>query len=370
MLMNIDINMIPIPVMVLQKVQENWIIKAVNAQFLSYEKFEEESLIGNNFNTLFHRAEEVGLVSCMQSVISTAKDISFEAWSGSLMSKVDENTLLFSYLMEKRPYSFRDLVDPIDDNLNVYLKKAIANREFFIEYQPQIDTNSGEVIGMEALIRWRHPHLGVITPDQFIEEAQKSGLIIEIGNWVLQSACIQIKEWYEEGFDPGKMSINLGAKHLEDASLVPYVSDTLYRTGCKASWLEFEVSEGFVDATNRQAVQNLNALDDLGVDFSIDDFGTASTSLNLLKQLPISALKIDTSVVHGIDSGEGEILDAILAVGESMGMDVIAEGVETASQQSYLNDKGYKVMQGYHFSKAIEADEIRKMLKRKENILK
>ena len=186
--MNIDINMIPIPVMVLQKVQENWIIKAVNAQFLSYEKFEEESLIGNNFNTLFHRAEEVGLVSCMQSVISTAKDISFEAWSGSLMSKVDENTLLFSYLMEKRPYSFRDLVDPIDDNLNVYLKKAIANREFFIEYQPQIDTNSGEVIGMEALIRWRHPHLGVITPDQFIEEAQKSGLIIEIGNWVLQSA--------------------------------------------------------------------------------------------------------------------------------------------------------------------------------------
>jgi EAL domain-containing protein (putative c-di-GMP-specific phosphodiesterase class I) len=215
---------------------------------------------------------------------------------------------------------------------------------------------------MEALIRWQHPKLGLLTAEHFMDMAIKNGLIIEIGQWVLQSACSQIQAWYQEGYNPGKMAVNLGALELDNRELVPFVSDTLYRTGCKASWLELEMSDDDLNGATQLSLENLNALDKLGIDISIDDFGTASTSLNYLKQLPITSLKIDGSLTQKKSSDDQTILEAIIALGQVMGLNTIAEGIESEAQKTLLQEKGCSVMQGHHFSKAVDASEIKMML--------
>ncbi|MCW8905788.1 MAG: EAL domain-containing protein, partial [Sedimenticola sp.] len=214
------------------------------------------------------------------------------------------------------------------------LRQAVEKKQLRLLYQPQWDLQSGRIIGLEALIRWRHPELGMISPARFIPLAEESGLIHPIGRWVLDSACRQGRKWLDRGFDFGRIAINIAGPQLQRGNLLNEVQRALDSSGLPTHHLELEVTEGFIMQQAESAISQLQALRDLGVTLAIDDFGTGYSSLSYLKRLPIHKLKIDQSFVRDIpeDQNDMAIADAVIAMGRSLGLTVIAEGVETRAQ--------------------------------------
>ncbi|MGL1959441.1 MAG: EAL domain-containing protein [Colwellia sp.] len=239
------------------------------------------------------------------------------------------------------------------------LKNAIINHEFELYYQPQIDLNTKQLIGVEALIRWQHPKRGMISPDKFIPLAEESGLILPIGKWVLETACKQMKNWLIKGIDIGRISVNVAGLQIQRAGLVQQVKEVLEANDLPASKLELEVTEGFIMKNAEATIEQLKTLRQLGVKLAIDDFGTGYSSLSYLKLFPIHKLKIDQSFVKDIPNSADDraIAKAIIALGSSLGLTVIAEGVEQKEQAGYLQCKGCHEAQGYLYSKPMPADE-------------
>ncbi len=251
------------------------------------------------------------------------------------------------------------------------LHKALANDEFVIFYQPQINLQSEKIVGFEALIRWNHPTRGLTAPGYFIHIAEESELIVEIGNWVIKEVMRQIKTWYDMGLNPGKIAINIAGKQLESASLVAFMIQSLRESGCKPEWIEMEIVERFIMKDTTKSIALLKRFRELGVDISIDDFGTGHSSLAYLKQLPITKLKIDQSFVQNLEESREDraIARTIIELGRGLGLKVLAEGVETAGQKEFIYSSGCELMQGYLFSKPIPAEDVELLLKNQEHML-
>ena len=251
-------------------------------------------------------------------------------------------------------------------DLEALLRTALERNEFSVVYQPQFDVAAGRIHSVEALIRWPHPLRGLIAPLDFIPLAEETGLILPIGQWVLRTACADAARWMRDGH-PLRVAVNLSPLQFKDPKLVQMVLDILTETGLPADLLELEVTEGAVMADNPATMAILNAFRDCGVRFALDDFGTGYSSLSYLKRMPLSNLKVDRSFVSGLpdDSENRAIVRAILAMADSLGLSVTAEGVETLEQAQALKTMACNLLQGYYFSKPVPAAAIPELLTRR-----
>jgi diguanylate cyclase (GGDEF)-like protein/PAS domain S-box-containing protein len=244
------------------------------------------------------------------------------------------------------------------------LRHALERDELRLDYQPQIDLKTGRITGMEALLRWRHPEMGLIPPLDFIQLAEETGLIVPIGEWVLRAACSQTRVWHDAGFSGLQIAVNLSGRQFQHRNLAKSVKKILRETGLDPRCLDLELTESILMHNTETTLATMNELNALGVMFSMDDFGTGYSSLSYLKRFPIDALKIDQSFVRDIprDSDDAAIAQAIIAMAHSLGIQVIAEGVETAKQIAFLRAHKCDGMQGYYFSKPIPVDKMTKLL--------
>lgn len=245
------------------------------------------------------------------------------------------------------------------------LRRALDRDEYVLYYQPQVDLSDGHIFGAEALLRWRHPDMGIVPPFKFIPLLEETGLIIEVGEWVLSTACTQIKEWDSEGLGDLRIAVNLSARQFEREGLTNVVNRSLRATGLDPKCLELELTESLImeDPESSRALLKL-LKSDKGVRVSIDDFGTGYSSLSYLKLFPLDVLKIDQSFVRDIveNPNDAAIVTAIISLAHAMGLEVVAEGVETEEQLKFLREKGCDHAQGYLFSPPVPAEEFVRML--------
>lgn len=245
------------------------------------------------------------------------------------------------------------------------LRVAIKEEQFVVYFQPQYDTKIEKLIGMEALVRWNHPSLGLIPPGKFIPIAEETGLIIEIDKLVMKNAMLQFSKWYKQGYNPGLLSLNLAMKQLNQDDFLEYIQNFMSSVNFKSEWLELEVTEGQVMNNPEASIEKLNSIHNMGIQIAIDDFGTGYSSLSYLKKLPLDKLKIDQSFIRDIPEDEDDmaITRAIIALGKSLNLKLIAEGVETQEQRDFLEATGCDYIQGYFYSRPIPGDEIEELLK-------
>ncbi len=244
------------------------------------------------------------------------------------------------------------------------MRFALEKEEFIVHYQPQIDCTNEQIIGIEALVRWNHESMGLISPQTFIPLAEESGLIIALDQWVMKTGMTQLRTWYDKGYNPGRLSLNLSAKQLQEKTFVSTIKSMLEETGCEAGWIELEVTESNIMHNIQEAINTLNAIRDLGIHIAIDDFGTGYSSLSYLKKLPVNKLKIDRSFIVDIPENKEDaaITNAIIAIADSLNLTVIAEGVETKRQKNYLLENGCNYIQGYFYYRPMPADKMERIL--------
>jgi len=247
-------------------------------------------------------------------------------------------------------------------------RNALTKEEFVVYYQPQMDAETEQLIGMEALVRWQHPDMGLISPAKFLGFALDTGLIVPLDLWVMKTAMSQLAQWYQNKLQPGVLALNLSLLQLNKEGFVEGIKQLLEETGCQPEWLELEVTEGQIMKDSSKAIQILNQVKDLGINLAIDDFGTGYSSLSQLKRLPINRLKIDQSFVRDLPGDEEDVVlsKSVISLAKNMGLDVIAEGVETQPQKDFLLNNGCRFMQGYYFGKPVPATEIEEMLEKAE----
>ena len=244
------------------------------------------------------------------------------------------------------------------------LRPGLERSEFFVQYQPQVAIHDFHLVGMEALIRWQHPSLGLLYPSEFITLAEESGFIIALGDWVLRTGCAQNKAWQDAGLTPMRLSVNFSARQFQQPTFISDVAQILKDTNLDPRWLELELTESSIMKDPEQAIEKLHELKLMGVKVAVDDFGTGYSSLNYLKRFPIDTLKIDKSFVSDIckDPHDTAIVRAIINLGHALDLMVIAEGVETKEQLQYLSALECDVVQGFLFSKALSAKGFEELL--------
>ena len=290
----------------------------------------------------------------------------------------DQNTLLkhagiaMRFAMQGGGDAFHFYSDELNDRslhllgLQSDLRKAIDREEFKLFYQPKVDANTGQLIGAEALLRWQHPERGFIGPVEFISLAEETGLIVPIGAWVLAEACGQIKTWLAAGLEVPKISVNVSGRQFHERDFLPSVQRILAQVAIDPSYLKIELTESVLMGNPAETTQLLHQIKNLRVSLSIDDFGTGYSSLSYLKRFPIDELKIDRSFLVDINTeGDNEsaaIVVAIIALAHSLGLSVVAEGVETVEQLAFLRMRHCDEIQGYLFSKPVPAEEFTALL--------
>ena len=250
------------------------------------------------------------------------------------------------------------------------LRRALERDQFSLHYQPKVDMVSGQITGVEALLRWNHPELGIVSPGQFIPLAEETGLIVPIGRWVLKEACAQNMAWQRRGLRPVTMAVNLSPRQFADPHLLHDVDEALLASGMSPVLLQLEVTESMVMRNVSRAIKVLDAIQSRGIRLAIDDFGTGYSSMSLMKQFPIDTIKIDRSFVRDlpVDSEDQAIAQAIISMGKALGMTVIAEGVETVEQEAFLRSHACDEMQGFLFSKPLPAREMANLLRAEAQI--
>jgi diguanylate cyclase (GGDEF)-like protein/PAS domain S-box-containing protein len=244
------------------------------------------------------------------------------------------------------------------------LRNALGNGELLLHYQPKYSIQNGKIIGAEALVRWRHPVRGLVPPSEFIPLAEATGLVVQVGEWVLETACAQAQAWKHAGLPAIRLAVNVSAREFT-AALPGRVSETLKRYGLEPSWLELEITESTLMHNIDRVIGIMDRITAMGVTLSLDDFGTGYSSLSYLKRFPIDTLKIDRSFTIGIpeDTNDCAIANTIISIAQQLKHKVIAEGVETAEQLAFLKNSGCDEVQGYLFSKPLEADAFERALR-------
>ncbi|BBL70398.1 hypothetical protein MoryE10_10040 [Methylogaea oryzae] len=243
-------------------------------------------------------------------------------------------------------------------SLAAKLRHALERDELLLHYQPQVDLRSGAIVGAEALIRWRHPELGLVPPSQFIPIAEETGLIVPIGEWVLHAACVQAQSWAAMGLPRIRVAVNISARQFRHKGLLESIQQALRLSGIPPGYLEVEITESMIMYGPEETIRLLRNLKDLGLQIALDDFGTGFSSLSYLKRFPIDVLKIDQSFVRGIvsDREDAAIVKTVIGLAHSLELRTIAEGVETAEQAGLLRGWASDEVQGYHFSRPLDAD--------------
>ena len=244
------------------------------------------------------------------------------------------------------------------------LRHALANDELELHYQPQVDAKTGRIIGLEALLRWTNPELGVIPPDTFIPVAEAGGLILPVGEWVLRKACQQNQQWQQAGLPEVFVSVNVSGVQFQRQDLTPIIKTALQETGLDPRFLEIEVTETALMQIKQDVIDKLSAMKRIGLSISMDDFGTGYSSLNYLRMFPIDKLKIDRSFVTNMESNQQDaaIVSAILSIALNLGLQTTAEGVETQGQLAMMQKGGCDYIQGYLFSKPVPAKDVPNLL--------
>lgn len=276
--------------------------------------------------------------------------------------------------------SGKNLYRFFDDSLNestikrlkidTLLRKALGRGELSLHYQPQMDLSSGDVVGVEALIRWHNPEFGSVSPEEFIPLAEENGQIVPIGEWVLNTACAQARRWIDEGFPLSRVAVNISVIQFVRPDFTDVVAKALAASGLAPAALELEITESLLAKDVSGAVRTLRALKDIGVQLSIDDFGTGYSSLSQLKHFPIDRLKIDRSFVRDVisDHNDAAITLAVIGMAQTMNLDVVAEGVETEAQMRFLETNRCNEVQGFHLSRPLPAKEMALWLRKHQNL--
>ncbi|MUV36299.1 Diguanylate cyclase [Lentibacillus sp. JNUCC-1] len=272
-------------------------------------------------------------------------------------------------IKEKHRNNYNLFEASISENFKIMLtmenemRKALKDGQFLLHYQPQKSLDSGKIVGVEALLRWQHPTKGLVPPGDFIPLAEKTGLIIEIGDWVIREACRQNKQWQDEGYSPIIVSVNLSAKQFHQRELVEKVKQALDETDLAPEYLELEITESMAMSNEEYILDTMKQLRELGVFVSIDDFGTGYSSLKYLSLFPITKLKIDQMFINGKQQQNKAIVKSIINMSHSMNMKVIAEGVETKDQLHFLKSEKCDEMQGFYFSKPLPPNDVQTIFK-------
>lgn len=321
------------------------------------EVFKEPVKVGDH---LLYASSSIGISLYPQDGVY-ANDLLKYADTAMYRAKEEGRNNFQFYSAEMTEQAFEKLV------MKSSLRQAIDNNEFVLHYQPQVDAENKTLTGIEALIRWNHPTMGLILPSRFLPLAEETGLIVEIDQWVMKTAMAQVSKWYEEGLRPGVLALNLAVKQLEDKHFIQTVQNSMDTCNFKSEWLELEVTEGQVMQKPEETVAKLIQINDLGIGIAIDDFGTGYSSLSHLKRLPINKLKIDQSFVQDVPTDEEDvaIVRAIIALAKSLNLDLIAEGVETSEQKTFLQKQGCINVQGYYYNRPMPAENMHALLSKK-----
>ena len=250
--------------------------------------------------------------------------------------------------------------------LETSLRRALEREEFRLHYQAKLDLKTGKISGVEALLRWQHPDLGVVAPAQFIPLAEETGLIVQIGRWVVETACSQNRAWQAAGLTPVRMAVNLSARQFADDGLVQVIANALTNSELDPQWLELDLTESMVMHDHERAIRMLTDIKSMGVRLAIDDFGVGYSSLAQIKRFPIDTLKVDRSFIRDLPGNAEDcaITQAIIAMGRTLSMTVVAEGVETLEQESFLRDNSCDETQGFYFSRPVEPAEFAALLQK------
>jgi EAL domain-containing protein (putative c-di-GMP-specific phosphodiesterase class I) len=246
------------------------------------------------------------------------------------------------------------------------LRQALHNGELILYYQPQVNIKTGHIDCIEALLRWQHPGRGVLLPYQFLAVAEETGLIVQLSEWSLRTACTQNKAWQDAGYPPVRVAVNFSPRQFQNPALAEMVERVLTEVGLEPRWLELEVTEGIMLQSSPTTASNLDRLSELGIHITIDDFGTGYSSLSYIKKYPINTLKIDQTFISGITSNadDAAIATAVVNIAQNLGLSVIAEGVETESQKEFLSAIDCPEMQGNLFSRPLPVAEIPAILEK------
>ena len=266
------------------------------------------------------------------------------------------------YFPQLGEYSLNPLI------LENHLRKAIDSEEFILRYQPQLDLHNGRIVGMEALVSWKHPEHPGLSPAEFIPLAEQTGLIQPMGEWILRVACSQNMNWQHAGLPPMRVAVNVSAQQFYRTNLVDLVQNALNETGLAPEWLELEITESLLLQDIDEAISILQRLKALGISIAVDDFGTGYSSLSYLKLLPVDQLKLDRSFVIGLphNPDDAAITAAVIAMAHVLKMDVVAEGVEREEQRDFLRTKGCDKIQGFLCSPPVPAEEFGRLLRREQ----
>lgn len=252
-------------------------------------------------------------------------------------------------------------------SMTVSLRHALARNEFEVHYQPQVDLRSGKVIGLEALVRWRHPSLGLVPPARFLNLQEENGQIVPMGHWLLRTVCMQIQAWQQNGIAPPKVAVNLSAREIKHTELIRVLTEIFRDTGVAPERLELEITEELMCEGGADTISVLFALKKLGMQLAVDDFGSSASSLRCLRRLRVDTLKIDRQLIdalhkHNKQADDVAVIDAIIAVGHHMNAQVMAEAVETSAQLAMLRDHGCDSAQGFIFSQPLALEQINESL--------
>lgn len=291
-----------------------------------------------------------------------------DASSSSGVIKQAENALHHAKVSGRNQYQFfsKDMNRKAKSRLDLEarMRRALTNQEFAVFYQPKVQAETNRIVGAEALVRWLDPDKGMISPGEFIPVAEETGLIEQIGSWVLRRSCEENKAWQVKGLIPVKVSVNVSARQFRAPSLIDTVVGILAETGLDPSWLELEITESMLMNDVESAVRKMTAIRELGIGLSIDDFGTGYSSLSYLGRFPITTLKIDRAFIADVDTNPktAEIARAIIGLSRGLNLEVVAEGAEVADHVNFLRENGCHTVQGYYFSRPVPADQFERML--------
>lgn len=312
------------------------------------------------------------VLSMREFFVTTSIGIAFAPKDGKTTQMLVKNVDAAMYAAKalgKNTYCYYD--ESINDSLlnkielQSELRSALANDEFMVFYQAQIDLNQDRIVGFEALVRWNHPERGIISPAGFVQVAEETGLIVPIGRWVLFEACRQLKRWDEEGFHDISIAVNLSARQFKDADIVAMVHEAIEETQIDPRRLDLEITESIAIENIEYSIEIIKKLKEIGVRFSLDDFGTGYSSMNYLKYLPVNNLKIDKSFLDRVNdnTSDQQIVSAIITLAQTLDLIVIAEGVESSEQALFLKKANCNQAQGYLYSKPIPDVEAGELLR-------